>query len=166
MGVNRGKDFESVIKQNFESIEDISIDRLHDQTTGFAGSSNICDFIVYNYPHELYLECKSCYGNTLSFNNITERQWSGLLEKSKISGVGAGVMIWFIDHDKTVFIPIQTLVAAKAAGKKSINIKEIYDAPLAYSSIEVIGKKKRIFFEYDIAKFWIDFESYLKYGAC
>ena len=46
MATNRGKQFEEVIKEAFESIPDVSIDRLHDQTTGYRGSSNICDFIV------------------------------------------------------------------------------------------------------------------------
>ena len=51
MAQNRGKQFEDVIKQSFEKLEDVSIDRLHDQTTGYVGSSNICDFIVYRYPY-------------------------------------------------------------------------------------------------------------------
>lgn len=43
MSVNRGKQFEDVIKTAFEKVPGVSIDRLHDQTTGYAGSSNICD---------------------------------------------------------------------------------------------------------------------------
>lgn len=43
MSINRGKDFENVIRQAFEKVPDVSIDRLHDQTTGFKGSQNICD---------------------------------------------------------------------------------------------------------------------------
>ena len=41
--VNRGKRFESVIKESFERVDGVSIDRLHDQTNGFVGSSNISD---------------------------------------------------------------------------------------------------------------------------
>ena len=43
MTVNRGKQFEDVIRQAFEKVPDVSIDRLHDQTNGFRGSQNICD---------------------------------------------------------------------------------------------------------------------------
>jgi len=43
MAVNRGKDFENVIREVFEKVPGVSIDRLHDQTTGFKGSQNICD---------------------------------------------------------------------------------------------------------------------------
>ena len=107
--VNRGKQFENVIKQAFLKIPDVSIDRLHDQTTGFIGSSNICDFIVYKEPYEYYIECKSVHGNTLPFSNITETQWNGLLLKSQIIGVKAEIICWWVDKDVTKFIPIGEL---------------------------------------------------------
>ena len=40
---NRGKQFESMVKESFERVEGVSIDRLHDLTNGFSGSSNISD---------------------------------------------------------------------------------------------------------------------------
>lgn len=43
MAQNRGKQFEEVIRKAFEKVPNVSIDRLHDQTTGFIGSQNICD---------------------------------------------------------------------------------------------------------------------------
>ena len=46
MAQNRGKQFEDVIKKAFLKVPDVSIDRLHDQTTGFLGSKNICDFVI------------------------------------------------------------------------------------------------------------------------
>ena len=95
MSVNRGKQFESVVRSAFEKVPNVSIDRLHDQTTRFKGSQNICDFIVYKEPYEYYFECKSVHGASLPFSNITETQWNGLLEKSKIEGVFAGV-IWLL----------------------------------------------------------------------
>ena len=80
MSENRGKQFESVIKTSFEN-SNFCIDRLHDQTNGFKGSQNICDFVVFRQPNIMYLECKSCHGNTFPFSNITQTQWNGLLEK-------------------------------------------------------------------------------------
>ena len=47
MAENRGKQFEEQIKKSFEKVKGVSVDRLHDQTTGYLGSTNICDFIVY-----------------------------------------------------------------------------------------------------------------------
>lgn len=40
---NRGKDFEKIIKEAFERVKGVSIDRLHDQMNGYACSYNICD---------------------------------------------------------------------------------------------------------------------------
>ena len=146
MSENRGKQFESVIKTSFEN-SNFCIDRLHDQTNGFKGSQNICDFVVFRQPNIMYLECKSCHGNTFPLSNITQTQWKGLLEKDLFQGVYAGVMIWWIDKDVTKFVPIYDLQILADSGAKSIR----FDTALG---IEVPGKKKRVFFEYDMEKFW------------
>lgn len=145
---NQGKQFEAVVREAFERVPNVSIDRLHDQTTGWKGSSNICDFIVYREPYEYYFECKSVHGNRLPFRNITDTQWRGLLEKSKIEGVFAGVICWWIDKDKTVFIPIQTLQKLLNSG----NVSYRYDWD-SYDVVEIKGKKKRVFFEYNMEEF-------------
>lgn len=172
MAVNRGKQFEDIIKEGFLKVPDVSIDRLHDQTNGYLGSSNICDFIVYKKPYEYYIECKSVHGNTLSihsndqkkkYGNITNKQWEGLLEKSKIKGVFAGIICWWIDKDITRFIPIQILQCEKDGGMKSIR----YDADLGIGYqdeyqfspvIDLKGKKKRVFFDYDMDDFFHQIE--------
>ena len=115
MAVNRGKQFEEEVEKCLRRVKGVSIDRIHDQTTGYVGSSNVCDFIVYKKPYLIYIECKSVHGNTLSihsipkpdkrgklhgfYGNISDKQWEGLLEKSKIDGVMAGVLCWWIDKD-------------------------------------------------------------------
>ena len=147
MGVNRGKQFENAIRKSFERVEGVSIDRLNDNTAGFKGVVGICDFIVYKYPNIMYLECKSCHGNTFPLSNITQTQWNGLLEKDLFQGVYAGVMMWWIDKDVTKFVPIYDLQIFADSGAKSIR----FDTALG---IEVPGKKKRVFFEYDMEKFW------------
>ena len=146
MSQNRGKQFEEVIKKSFEKIPNVSVDRLHDQTTGYLGSKNICDFIVYKKPYEYYIECKSVHGNTFPFSNITDNQFRGLLEKSKIKGVIAGLIIWFVDKDVTIFVEINDLKVAKDLGDKSIRFDEAY--------IRLQGKKKRVFFDYDMDSFF------------
>lgn len=167
MATNRGKDFENVIKEAFERVPDTSVVRLHDQTTGYLGSSNHCDFIVYHKPYEYHIECKSVHGNTLSIHSkpkpdkfgvlhgfygaITDTQWEGLLEKSKVPGVIAGVICWWIDRDITKFIPIQLLQSMREHDMKSIR----YDFTLFGKDlcIELEGKKKRVYFEYDMKEF-------------
>ena len=161
MAVNRGKQFEEVVRQAFEAVEGVSVDRLHDQTTGYIGSSNICDFIVYKKPYEYYIECKSVHGNTLSihsvpkpnkhgvlhglYGSITDTQWEGLLAKTKIKGVVAGILCWWVDTDVTKFLPIQELAEMRSWGMKSVH----YNMMAGY---KVEGQKKRVFYDYDMLK--------------
>lgn len=52
MANNRGKQFESVFKQDFKrSFPEGTIDRLYDSVSGYKAISNISDFIGYDYPN-------------------------------------------------------------------------------------------------------------------
>ena len=146
--MNRGKQFEDVIRKSFEKVPGVSIDRLHDQTNGFKGSQNICDFIVYREPYEFYIECKSVHKNVLPFDNITDTQLNGMLEKSKIPGVYAGIICWWIDRDVTKYIPIDAIKWNIDYGYKSLR----YDYN-GTSFINIPGRKKRVFFDYDMEEF-------------
>ena len=150
MAENRGKQFEQKIRQAFLKVPNVSVDRINDQTTHYKGSTNICDFIVYKKPYEYYIECKSVHGNTFPFSNITDTQWQGLLEKSKINGVVAGVICWWVDKDVTRFLSIQDLQLARDFGDKSIRFDEPY--------LPIFGRKKRVFFDYDMALFFHSIE--------
>lgn len=159
--VNRGKDFEGQVYDGFAKIDGVSIDRLPDPMAGYAGVRNICDFLVYRYPNQYYIECKSCYGNTLSINSndpkrkygaITNNQWEGLLEKSKIPGVRAGVLVWFIDHDETYWYDIRLLQECKDAGMKSISW--VNTCCHNDKCLRILGKKRRVLFDYDFIPFF------------
>ena len=173
MSNNRGKQFESVFRECCEKVDGVSIDRIHDQTTRYAGSSNICDFIAYKQPYEYYFECKTVHGNTLSihsnpkkdkygiekgfYGNISDTQWNGLYEKSFIPGVFAGIVCWWVDKDVTLFIPIQVLVVHRnVLGEKSVRFD--IDDPNVF---KITGKKKRVFYDYDMRSFFKSIEDYL-----
>lgn len=160
MAVNRGKQFEDVVRKAFENVPNVSIDRLYDQTNGFRGSQNICDFIVYKEPYEYYIECKSVHGNRLPFSNITDTQWKGLMEKSQIEGVFAGIICWWIDKDRTFFLPIQKLAIWRyfdsALQLKSISVEQ---AEKDVACVELKGKKKRVFFDYNMEDFFNEVQS-------
>lgn len=159
MGVNRGKQFEDQIRKAILKNPHISLDRFPDPMAGYAGIRNICDFSVYSFPYQYYIECKSLIGNTLNFGSmITQDQWDGLLQKSQIPGVIAGVMIWFIDHDTTIFTPIEELKRIRDAGAKSLNIKNLAVAtPINENQVfnfKIAGRKKRVLFEYNTDPFF------------
>lgn len=146
-----------MVKKCFEKVPNVSIDRLHDQTTGYKGSSNICDFIVYREPNEYYIECKTTHGVRLPFDNITDKQWNGMLEKSKIDGVFAGVIVWYVTLDRAFFATIQYLQKLKDEGKKSLKCPIVSKStPNLYDPSELVpiyGKKKRVFTDYDMKEF-------------
>ena len=172
MAKNQGKQFEEKVREGFEGCANTSVDRIPDQVTKFKGSTNICDFMIYRKPNLYYIECKSIKGNTLSihsipkmgkdgklhgfYGNIRDNQWEGLLEKSHITGVVAGVMCWWIDKDITAFLPIQFLVTAREKGFVSVP-SDFWDTWVLddYKElpIKIDGIKKRVYYEYDMQPF-------------
>ena len=170
MGISRGKQFEDVIKEAFKKVSNTSVYRLYDTMGGYSAIANVSDYIIYHYPYQYFIECKAVHRNTLSINsndpkrkygNISNTQWEGMLELSKIDGVYAGVICWWVDHDITKFIPIELLDMHRNLGGKSIKY-DFGDAtdevPQLQSVITLEGQKKRIFFDYDMEKFFERFE--------
>ena len=120
-------------------------------TTGYKNQNNPCDFIVFDHGTQNYIECKAVHGNTLNFKSqIRKNQWDKLLAKSYIPGVNAGILVWFIDWDITLFIPIVVLEKMKIKNYKSFNIKKDINK---VEKLYVEGTKKRVFFEYDLKSF-------------
>jgi hypothetical protein len=70
MGINRGKQFEDVLKSQFEELEKqnkICFDRIYDVTMGYKEVNNPCDFILYKKPNILYLEAKAVHRKYFKF---------------------------------------------------------------------------------------------------
>lgn len=151
--VNRGKDFENVIRKAFEAVGNTFVVRLPDPVQGYLGIRNISDFLIYHYPKLYIIECKSVHGNLLPFSNITDNQWKGMLDASHIDGIIAGVICWWVDNDVTRFIPIDMLENAKQAQYKSLRY-DVFDKLDLDISIPIEGKKKRVFFDYDMDSFF------------
>ena len=124
---------------------------------GYSKINNPCDLIVYKDGTLNLFELKAIHGSTLNFKaHIRENQWQELLEYSKITGVNAGIICWYIDFDKTIFIPIQSLQILKEENFKSFNCRNANSnlyKDLGVESFEINGDKKRVFFEYDLEKF-------------
>lgn len=141
------KKFEKNIGDTFRSLPDVSVDRIPDQTMKYKDRKNVSDYIVFKFPHEYYVECKTVHGNRLPFSKIS--QFDDLLEKSVIAGVRAGVICWWVDKDITRWIPIKALSELREAGEVSVR----YDAPLDGSKI-IPGVKKKVYFDYDLSTFF------------
>lgn len=145
MGLSRGKQFEKKFANDFLKIENSSLDRLYDVTSGYKSISQISDFIGYVYPNIFYLECKTHKGNTFPLANLT--QYEKLLPKVGIKGVRVGMILWMIEHDVIVYIPISSIKKMKEDGKKSFNIKMLKEN--TYRIIEIPSVKKRVFLDAD-----------------
>ena len=145
MADNVGKKFEQKLKEDFLKIPGATIDRIYDTSNGFRGIKNICDFIGYRYPNIFYFECKTIKGNTFPLTNL--KQYDKLLAKKNIKGVIAGVVLWFYEHDKVLFIPIKTFEKLKENNQKSFNIKMVEGQE--YPSIVIPSVKKRTFMDSD-----------------
>ena len=74
-----------------------------------------------------------------------------MIEKSKIPGVFAGIICWWIDKDVTMFLPIKLLRSMYGRGWKSVS-SDFSGVDFNYYPIVVAGKKKRVFFDYDMEK--------------
>lgn len=107
---------------------------------------------------------KAVHGNTLNFkSHIRENQWNKLLEYSFLPNVNTGIIVWFIDKNATLFIPIYTLQYMKRCGKKSFNAAQIGTRWYHENGVKwgvdyfyIQGEKKRVFFEYDLKTFLED----------
>lgn len=117
---NKGKAFENKVRENFRSsFPGGFILRLPDQMSGLHNSSNISDFLAYNYPYFFLLEAKSVQTASFPFTNL--RQYDRLLDAAYKPGVRAGVVIWFTERDLVWYVPIVTVKKLKDDGIKSLN---------------------------------------------
>lgn len=143
---NPGKYFEDDFRKSISNNE-VGLQRLYDVTGGRSGLHYCSDFIAYKYPHEFYLELKSTKGCRMNFNYISKGQYDGLLEKSQIVGLYAGVLINFREVEKTFFVEINTIRALKEAGCKSISYEDAKEL-----GVELEGIKKKVKFIYNVDK--------------
>lgn len=156
---NPGKYFESDLrtsyKEEYELGESYDLYRLYDTMGGRAGVKNISDFIAYKKPYMYYLELKSTKDPRMNFNYLSDNQYNGLLEKSKIDGVFAGVLINFRTEELTYYVDIRTIKSMKDAGLKSISREDCEEV-----GILLKGTKKRVRFSYKLSNLLSEIPKY------
>lgn len=156
MASSRGKQFEERFKRNWiDSVPDSLCYRLYDTMGGFKAISNVGDFICYKYPFIYLIDCKSIKGNTLPFSDL--RQLDQMLEYINITGINVGFIVWFINHDKILWIPAETMNKIKLEGLKSFNINKMKQED--YFFLDIPSKKLRTFMNSDYS--WLT--NYYKY---
>lgn len=124
--------------------EGYCFDRLPDQMTGFYGSKNICDFILFKSPYMYYIESKATWSDRFDFSMITEYQYDNLLKKSRIENVYGVVVILFAAEQRAFIIDVREIERRIKEGKKSLNIKKISDWGIKYHEIQTIPSRKAL----------------------
>ena len=142
MAIDRGKQWEKIIKDSWgTTFPESFIIRLYDSTNGyFATSSNPCDFIGYVYGQLYLIEAKSSGGNTWSIVNF--RQYDKLMSYSGLNGVHPGVLIWFTEKQKVIWVPIEEIELMIKDGLKSVNVKMLDEKK--YNIIDIPCKFTRV----------------------
>ena len=145
MSVNRGKQWEQKLKEDFSKLPGAYIYRVPDNMSGYKGITGISDFIGYKYPKCFFIEAKTILGNTFPLSNFT--QFDQLMTIPDVKGIHRGVMIWFQDHNAVLYVPLLTIAKMKADGKKSVNIKKIDEE--GYEYVRIPSVQKRVFLDSD-----------------
>ena len=144
-----GKDAEKKIREWLDRPEEgYSFDRIPDQVSGFYGSSNICDFICFKSPYQIYIESKSTWEDRFDFALISEVQHDGLLAKSKIKNVFGVIIILFATHQRAFWVDIREIKKLEDMDKHSLNVKKVDKWPTHFKEIETIPNKRKKLLDY------------------
>ena len=145
--INRGKEFEQHFMKDWKkSFPNSFIFRLKDDVSQYKYTAkNPCDFICYAHRTLFLIETKSVHGNTFPFSNLS--QYDKLLSYSSVEDLVAGVIIWYVDRDVVLFVPITEIREMKKDKLKSVNVKTVLDSK--YKVIKIPSAKKRVFMDSD-----------------
>ena len=147
MAKDEGKLFETDFKKSIGSH--VFIQRLKDDTAGFKGVANICDYILYQYPNIYLLELKSLKGKSLPFSRIRDAQLKGLAKSDEIRGVIGGFIINFRDYEETYFISVVDMLHyIENSSRKSISLDYCRE-----NGTKIGQHKIRTRYKYDVDNF-------------
>lgn len=126
-----------------------SFDRFYDQLSGYyLTSRNICDFVYYKYPYIYYIESKATWKDNFPFTMISEHQYNGLLDKSKIQGCYGIVIVLFATQQRAFVIDINAIKHLEDNGHHSLNIKKIDKWGIPYFEIATIPNSRKKLLDY------------------
>ena len=144
---NRGKPFEEhFVKDWKRCFPKKFILRLKDDMSGYYGSSNPCDFLCFPKNKLYMIETKAHYDNRFPWSDFP--QYDKLLPYKDCENVNIGLVVWFIDFDRVLYFPLESITQMMRDGLKSINLNKV-DELNKYYYIEVPSIKKIVFLESD-----------------
>ena len=147
-----GKKWESKFESTWiKQFPDTLIYRLPDQQSGYAGEggSNPCDFLCYPGDCVLMVECKATKGASISFNDI--RQYDKMRDYKGRYKTHIGVLVWFYEKDKIIWVSIEEMEKMVNDGEKSIGLRMMKNNYLKkYRIIDIPATKLRTFMEADL----------------
>jgi hypothetical protein len=85
-------------------------------------------------------------------------QYDKLLTKVGIKGVRTGVILWFVDHHKVLYVPISSIQKTKEDGKKSVNVKMLDTNEYNIKIIPSVKKRTFLTCDYTVLKELVDGE--------
>lgn len=145
MSESIGKKAEKKIKDWLDRPEDgYCFDRVPDPIGGFYGQRNICDFTCFKYPDYWYIESKATEHDRFDFSMISDIQYYGLLQKSKIDHVHGVVIVLFVTYKRAFILDIRDIDYLKQQGKKSLNINKLDKWSINYREIQTIQSRKEM----------------------
>lgn len=148
MANNMGKTFEQEFKASIPP--EYYHYRLKDDTSGFYGVSNPCDYILFRSPNLFLVELKTHKGKSIPFTHIRENQIQGMDKATQYGGVYGGFVINFRDLEETYYITVQDVIQfVKAGERKSIPVEWCRE----YGT-RIEQTKKRVRYSYDLRE-WL-----------
>lgn len=145
MAESIGKKAEKKIKEWLDRPEDgYCFDRIPDPIGGYFGQRNICDFQCFKSPDMWFIESKATEQDRFDFSMLSEIQYYGLLQKSKIAHVHGIVIVLFVIYQRAFILDIRDIDELNKKGKKSLNIKKIDKWEIPYREIETIPSRKQM----------------------
>ena len=105
---NIGKTFEQEFKECVPP--DYYLYRLKDDTSGFYGVSNPCDYILFRSPYLFLVELKTHKGKSIPIAKIRPNQIQGMEKATQYEGVYGGFLINFRELEETYYITVQDVI--------------------------------------------------------
>lgn len=146
---NLGKRAEDKLRDWLDRPSDgYCFDRIPDQMTGWYGSKNICDFLLYKFPNMYYIESKATWSERFDLDRLTDHQRSGLLRKSEIDHVYGLVVVLFASHRRAFVFNVQDIDKQLQTGPKSLNIDKINKWTIPYKEIRTVYSGRKQLLDY------------------